>query len=170
MSGPVTVPVFVLGDDVSTDLLHPPDYFSLDPARIREGFLRGVSEEWSRRVPPGAVIVAGRNLGCGSSREVTAQVFRERGVRLVLARSFARIFHRNLVNLGIPHRSVEGAVPWPPGTELEAVLDLEGRRLFATGGPALRFAPPSPFADRVAAAGGLLGLLEPGEKRGAPPA
>jgi 3-isopropylmalate dehydratase small subunit len=150
---------YILGDNVSTDQLHPPDYFSLDPERMKKGFLLGVSRRWAECVPPGSIIVAGENFGCGSSREVTAQVFKERGIRLVLARSFARIFFRNLVNLGVPACTLESPPPWPPGTEVEVTLDME-RHVITAADYELRFSPLSPLALRIIEAGGLLGLLE----------
>lgn len=151
--------VYCLGDNVATDLIHPPPYFSLDVERMKKGFLRGISDDWAETVPPGAIILAGDNLGCGSSREVTAQVFRERGIRLVLARSFARIFFRNLINLGVLACRVETPSPWPVGSEVEAEFDPDNWQLRAQE-HIIKIVPPSSFVARIVAAGGVIPLLD----------
>ncbi len=88
----------VLGDDVSTDVLQPSRYFSLDAGTRAAGVLAGQDS------PPvaGAIIVAGRNFGAGSSREAVIRGMKEAGVRGVAARSLSRIFLRNAINHGLP--------------------------------------------------------------------
>ena len=148
----------VLGDNVSTDLIHPPDSFSRNLDRLASGFLRGAAPQWSDLDFRGAVILAGENFGCGSSREVAASVFIQRGVRLVLARSFARIFYRNLVNLGMPIGLLESEPPWPAGSLLQIELD-EQRCSLRGEGRQLEYRLPAPFLQRIVKAGGLLSLL-----------
>ncbi|HEY6556365.1 MAG TPA: hypothetical protein VI072_03795 [Polyangiaceae bacterium] len=91
-----------LGDDINTDLLHPAKYFSLGTDMVRTGFCRGLGEDVRRPiVDAGGIIFAGRNFGCGSSREVVVQAFQLNDVRVVFARSFARIFQRNCLLNGV---------------------------------------------------------------------
>jgi 3-isopropylmalate/(R)-2-methylmalate dehydratase small subunit len=94
-------PAISLGDSVNSDVLHPTVYFSLDPERVKAGLFQGLEPELARRVTPDTLLVAGRNFGCGSSREVVVQAMRLHGLRVVVASSFARIFYRNCINLGL---------------------------------------------------------------------
>ena len=98
--------VWKLGDDVNTDQLHPPSHFTLDRERMKEGILEGMVRLGGgvegRSSSEGWIIVAGENFGCGSSRETSARGLAAFGVRGIVAMSFARIFMRSLINLGIP--------------------------------------------------------------------
>ena len=97
--------VWLLGDHINTDLIHPPSCFSLDETKIKNGLRVGM-ERLDRQVSPDdtqddLVIVAGENFGCGSSRETSVRALFASGVRAIVAKSFARIFYRSLVNRGI---------------------------------------------------------------------
>jgi len=92
----------VFGDDVNTDLLHPSYFFSLDTTRVRDGFLGAVESTADRGIDRARIIVAGKNFGCGSSRETTMTALRLAGVQAVVAESFGRIFFRNAMSLGVP--------------------------------------------------------------------
>jgi len=95
--------VWKFGDDVNTDLIIPGRYLdNYDPAHLAAHAMEGVSREFASRVSKGDVIVAGRNFGCGSSREQAVIALKQAGVTAVVASSFARIFYRNAVNLGLP--------------------------------------------------------------------
>lgn len=90
------------GDDVNTDLIIPGRYLSgYDPAHLAQHAMEGLSQSFAKEVRPGDIIVAGRNFGCGSSREQAVVALKAVGVSAVVARSFARIFYRNAVNLGL---------------------------------------------------------------------
>ena len=91
---------FILGDHVNTDILHPPDYFSLKKDTIASGLSKG-AEDFISKMGTDDIIVAGRNFGCGSSRESSARSFTYNGIEVIVAESFARIFYRNLTNQGI---------------------------------------------------------------------
>ena len=94
--------VIVLGDNVDTDQIYPGAYLALtDPAEIGRHCLEGVDPGLSAGFPKGGIIVAGRNFGCGSSREHAPIALLAMGARAVLADSFARIFYRNAINLGL---------------------------------------------------------------------
>ena len=96
----------VFGDDINTDLLHPSYFYSLDNARVRDGFLGAVESSTDRDVDRARIIVAGTNFGCGSSRETTMTALRLAGVQAVVAESFGRIFFRNAMSLGVPALTV----------------------------------------------------------------
>jgi len=95
--------VWRFGDDVNTDLIIPGRYLdNYDPAHLASHAMEGASRQFAKNVRKGDVIVAGRNFGCGSSREQAVVALKQAGVSAVLAKSFARIFYRNAVNLGLP--------------------------------------------------------------------
>ena len=98
----VTGKVIVVGDNIDTDQIYPGCYLALtDPKEIGSHCLEGVSREIAPSFPQGGIVVAGRNFGCGSSREHAPIALLAMGAKAVLADSFARIFFRNAVNLGL---------------------------------------------------------------------
>jgi 3-isopropylmalate/(R)-2-methylmalate dehydratase small subunit len=101
--------VWRFDNDVSTDVLSPGAY-AIDPVQVRMlHVLESVNPGFASQVRPGDVIVAGRNFGCGSSRETAAENLKVLGVACVVAESFARIFMRNAVAVGLPVLVCEGA-------------------------------------------------------------
>jgi 3-isopropylmalate/(R)-2-methylmalate dehydratase small subunit len=91
------------GDNVNTDVIFPGKYtyVSMEPEEMAEHALEDLDPEFATGVSPGDVIVAGKNFGCGSSREQAAACLKHAGVQAVIARSFARIFFRNAINQGL---------------------------------------------------------------------
>jgi 3-isopropylmalate/(R)-2-methylmalate dehydratase small subunit len=158
----------IMGDNVNTDVLHPSRFFSLDDRTVRSGFLQAAAgyEQVGGGDLAGRVIVAGDNFGCGSSRETGARVFLLAGVRAVVARSLARIFSRNVRNLGLPAVECPSLPVLAPEAEIE--LDLARGRLSAPAASLdLPLTPLDPFWAAVLAAGGLLRFLGLGEPPGA---
>lgn len=100
------------GDDINTDVIFPGKYtYSiLDPVEMARHALEDLDPEFAQKVKPGDFIVAGKNFGCGSSREQAATCLKYAGVQAVIAKSFARIFFRNAINLGLPVLQSEEAV------------------------------------------------------------
>jgi 3-isopropylmalate/(R)-2-methylmalate dehydratase small subunit len=96
--------IWKYGDDVNTDVIFPGKYtYSLlEPEEMAKHALEDLDPDFARKVNPGDVIVAGRNFGCGSSREQAATCLKYVGIQAVIARSFARIFFRNAINQGLP--------------------------------------------------------------------
>lgn len=94
-------PALVLGDHVNTDELHPSKFYSLRDEGVRSGFLGAVPGRALGQEVRGSIVVAGQNFGAGSSRETGARVFLLAGIQAVVAASMARIFQRNLLNLGM---------------------------------------------------------------------
>jgi methanogen homoaconitase small subunit len=112
---------WLFGDDVDTDVIIPGPY--LRTKNIKELALHameGLDPEFANKVKPGDLIVAGKNFGCGSSREQAPLALREAGVACVVAKSFARIFYRNAINVGLA--VMEADVECREGDEVEVDL------------------------------------------------
>jgi 3-isopropylmalate/(R)-2-methylmalate dehydratase small subunit len=93
----------VFGDDVNTDAIIPGKYLTLlDPVEMARHAMEGLDATFAEKAKHGVIIVAGRNFGCGSSREQAPLALKYAGVKCVLAGSFARIFYRNAINIGLP--------------------------------------------------------------------
>jgi len=103
--------VWKFGDNVSTDIIYPSKYFPFDlsdPYKIATHVMAGEDIHFSEKITKGDFIVAGRNFGCGSSREQATIALKYAGVGVVIAESFARIFFRNAINVGLPVIRCEG--------------------------------------------------------------
>jgi methanogen homoaconitase small subunit len=112
---------WVFGDDVDTDVIIPGKYLrTKDPALWAEHVLEGLDHQFASKVRKGDVIVAGRNFGCGSSREQAPLALKQAGVSAVVAKSFARIFYRNAINVGLP--LIEADVDAAEGETVEVDL------------------------------------------------
>ena len=93
----------VYGNDINTDLIIPGKYTkTLDLQELAKHCMEDVDPSFSERIEPGDVVVAGTNFGCGSSREQAPLALKAAGVSAVIAKSFARIFYRNAINVGLP--------------------------------------------------------------------
>jgi 3-isopropylmalate dehydratase small subunit len=149
-----------MGDNVDTDAIIPVRWFSLsDPAELGQHCMENVDPEFPRRVREGDLIVAGRNFGCGSSREVAPWAIVGAGIRCVIAESFARIFFRNAINIALPLLQCPEAVAGTgEGDELEADLSLGRIRNLRTGA-LFQSAPYPPFLGELMAAGGLVPFI-----------
>jgi len=93
----------VFGDNVNTDAIIPGKYLTLlDPVEMAKHAMEGLDPNFAEKAKNGVIIVAGQNFGCGSSREQAPLALKYAGVKCVLAGSFARIFYRNAINIGLP--------------------------------------------------------------------
>lgn len=102
--------VFKYGNNVDTDVIIPARYLNIaDMAELATHAMEDIDSTFVSRVQPGDIIVAGRNFGCGSSREHAPRVIKDNGVSCVIASSFARIFYRNAINIGLPILECEEA-------------------------------------------------------------
>ena len=91
------------GDNVDTDTILPGKYLVLtDPTELAKHAMEGLDPAFTKKIQDGAIIVAGKNFGCGSSREQAPLALKHAGVKCVLAESFARIFYRNAITIGLP--------------------------------------------------------------------
>jgi 3-isopropylmalate/(R)-2-methylmalate dehydratase small subunit len=148
--------VWKLGDNVDTDQLAPGRYLSLtDPQELAKHCLEDVLPEFSTSVRPGDILVAGENLGCGSSREHAPIALRALGISCLLAESIARIFFRNCINLGLPALTCPEAVAAiEDGDEIR--IDLENGQLENLSRPFQCQTPPLPeFLSDIIDAGGM---------------
>ena len=96
--------VYKFGDDINTDYIIPGKYLMnvIDPNELATHVMEGVNPNFYEEIEEGDIIAAGENFGCGSSREEAPTVIRDAGISVVLAKSFARIFYRNAINIGLP--------------------------------------------------------------------
>lgn len=125
MKTKITGKIIVVGDNIDTDQIYPGRFLAItDPKEIGSHCLCGVDEGIAAAFPPGGIVVAGRNFGCGSSREHAPIALINMGASAVLADSFARIFFRNAVNLGLVPVICQGiSRKVVPGQTL--ILDLD---------------------------------------------
>ena len=150
---------WIVGDDVDTDAIAPGRWMKGGIDELSRHCLEGLAPAFARGVRAGDVLVAGRNFGCGSSREQAAQALGHLGLAAVLARSFAGLFYRNAVNVGLPVLECEAVGRIPAGAELD--IDLAGAAVcLAASGETLRCSPMPPFLLDIVRAGGLLKHLE----------
>ena len=95
--------VWVLGDDIDTDIIIPTEYLALKTIDdMKQYGFSPLRPELAGQIQKGDIIVAGKNFGCGSSREQAPEIIKALGIQCVIAKSFARIFFRNSINLGLP--------------------------------------------------------------------
>jgi methanogen homoaconitase small subunit len=115
--------IWIFGDDVDTDVIIPGKYLrTKDSSLWAEHVMEGLDPAFSSKVLKGDVIVAGRNFGSGSSREQAPRALKEAGVSVVVAQSFARIFYRNAINIGLPLVEVEAELKCEEGEIAEVDL------------------------------------------------
>ena len=153
--------VHVYDDDVNTDVIYPGRYLDVyEPEQMAKYCMEDIDLEFKDRVSEGDVVVAGRNFGCGSSREQAVLCLRYAGVRAVVAGSFARIFFRNCINQGMPAIECPQAhSAFETGDEVE--LDIEtGVLRNITKGTEVGFKPLPPFLMEIIGDGGLVPHLK----------
>lgn len=149
--------IWAFGDDVDTDQIVPGRYapYMTGESPARYAFVER-RPEFASAVQPGDVLVAGENFGCGSSREYAMEALIGCGITAIVARSFARIFYRNAINLGLPIYEAPFATRLPDGAEV--VLHRDSGWLFVNGAPYLL--PPMPaFQREIVEAGGLVAYV-----------
>ena len=117
--------IFVFGDDIDTDVIAPGGYLHLKIEDVKKHCMEAIYPDFWKEVSKGDVIIAGKNFGTGSSREQAPVVLMELGISLILARSFARIFFRNAVNVGLPIGTIADPSEFKAGDIAE--IDLEKR-------------------------------------------
>lgn len=152
--------VFKYGDNVDTDVIIPARYLNTaDAAELARHCMEDLDETFVQRVRPGDLIVAGWNFGCGSSREHAPLVIKTCGVGCVIAKSFARIFYRNAINIGLPILECpEAADAIEAGDEVEVDFDT-GTVVDLSRGTRFSAQPFPPFIQKIIRDGGLLASL-----------
>ena len=150
--------IFTFKNDVDTDQILASQYLLLPNVDEMKGHaFESLSDSFASDVRPGDLIVAGDNFGCGSSREQAPAVLKALGVKAVIAKSFARIFYRNAINIGLPVLiSAELSDAVRDGDEAE--LDLTAGTVTA-GGKVYACTKLPPYMQRILNAGGLIAVL-----------
>ena len=149
--------VWKFGNDVDTDAIIPARYLNTtDPGELASHCMEDTDPEFAGKVKPGDIIAAGKNFGCGSSREHAPIAIKAAGVACVIAHSFARIFYRNAFNMGLPILECpEAAARAATGDELELNLD-EGIIVNHSKKETYRAQAIPPFMQKLINAGGLM--------------
>lgn len=152
---------FVYGDHVDTDVIIPARHLlTSDPDQLAMHCMEDLDGEFVGRVESGDVIVAGRNFGCGSSREHAPIAIKAAGIRCVIARSFARIFYRNAFNIGLPILECpEAVLGISPDDELDVDFDT-GIIMNLTTGQTFQAQPFPPFLIHMVESGGLTNYVK----------
>lgn len=146
--------IWKFGDNIDTDAIIPGRFLTIyDPGELAKHAFEGIRDEFANEVKPGDVIVAGKNFGCGSSREHAPIALKGAGITMVIAESFARIFYRNAINVGLLP-----VVCHQAGTIMEGesvMVDLSRGHLIVEG-KNLPIEPIPDFLMRIVDSGGLV--------------
>ncbi|MGI6452968.1 MAG: 3-isopropylmalate dehydratase small subunit [Syntrophomonadaceae bacterium] len=159
--------VFKFGADIDTDLIIPARYLNtFDPAELARHCMEDADPSFAQTVKPGDIIVADKNFGCGSSREHAPIAIKAAGISCVIAKSFARIFYRNSINMGLPILECSAAVDAiKEGDQVEVELKTGIIRKVETK-EEFRAAPFPEFVQEIMARGGLINYVEEKVKTG----
>ncbi len=152
--------VFKYGDNVDTDVIIPARYLnSSDPAELAQHCMEDIDKEFVKKVQKGDIIVADKNFGCGSSREHAPIAIKAAGVSCVIAATFARIFYRNAINIGLPIiECPEAAEDIEAGDDVKVDFDT-GIITDVTKGRQYRGQAFPPFMQKIITAGGLVNYI-----------
>lgn len=155
--------VLKYGDNVDTDVIIPARYLNtIDKKELASHCMEDIDLEFTKKVKSGDIMVAGFNFGCGSSREHAPIAIKESGISLVIAKSFARIFYRNSINIGLAIvECPEAADAIANGDEVEADLD-KGIITDKTTGKSFKTEPFPEFIQNIITAGGLVESVKKG--------
>jgi 3-isopropylmalate dehydratase small subunit len=149
------------GDDVNTDEIIPARYLhTTDRAELARHCMEDADRRFAQAVKPGDIIVAGRNFGCGSSREHAPVAIKAAGVSCVIAESFARIFFRNAINIGLPIVESKEAAAGIGAKDSLSVDIKAGVVRDITTGKSYRIEKYPPFMEKIISSGGLMESLK----------
>lgn len=150
----ITGRILKYGDDVNTDVIIPARYMNTsEPAELAKHCMEDIDADFVNKVKAGDIIAAGKNFGCGSSREHAPIALKACGVSCVIAKSFARIFYRNAINIGLA--IVEYGGGFAGGDIAEIDFSMGVIKNISTG-EAGNFTPFPPFLQEIISRGGLL--------------
>ncbi|MCF2641449.1 MAG: 3-isopropylmalate dehydratase small subunit [Lachnospiraceae bacterium] len=152
--------VFKFGDNVDTDVIIPARYLnSSDPKELAQHCMEDIDKDFVKKVSKGDIIVANKNFGCGSSREHAPIAIKAAGVSCVIAETFARIFYRNAINIGLPIiECEEAAKAIEAGDEVE--IDFDSGMIYdKTKGTSYQGQPFPEFMQKIIKAEGLVNYI-----------
>ncbi len=155
--------VIKYGDNVDTDVIIPARYLNTsDPKELAAHCMEDIDKSFHDKIKPGDILVGGENFGCGSSREHAPIAIKHSGISLVIAKSFARIFYRNAINIGLAIvECPEAAQALSEGDDVEADLDA-GVITDLTTGRSFKTEPFPEFIQNIISAGGLVEAAKKG--------
>lgn len=153
--------VWKFGDDIDTDIIIPGRYLVFtDEKELAACAMEGCDPEFAKKVRPGDIMVGGKNFGCGSSREHAPIAIKGAGISAVVAESFARIFYRNAINIGLPLIEVKGISKHiSQGDEIEISME-KGILKNITTGEEFQIEGLPPFMVEILNKGGLIHYLK----------
>ena len=153
--------VWVLGDDIDTDIIIPTEYLALKTIDdMKQYGFSPLRPELAGQIQKGDIIVAGKNFGCGSSREHAPVVIKVKGVKCIIADSFARIFYRNAINIGLPVLEIGKDVEKiAAGDELDVNM-AAGEIKIVNKGITIQTKPLPEFIQKIADCGGLINYVK----------
>jgi len=152
--------VFKYGDNVDTDVIIPARYLTTSDAKeLARHAMEDIDTDYVKKVQPGDIMVAGWNFGCGSSREHAPLVIKTSGASVVIAKSFARIFYRNAINIGLPIMECEEAADAISSGDIVSVDFDSGVIKDETTGQTFKAAPFPEFIQNMIKAGGLMNSI-----------
>jgi len=145
------------GADVNTDVIIPARYLNIyDPAELAKHCMEDIDEDFLKRVEPGDIVVATTNFGCGSSREHAPMALKAAGISCVIAKSFARIFFRNAINIGLPLLESDEAVDNTEAGDIVEVDLSKGEIKNVTRNLTFTASPYPDFMAEIISSGGLI--------------
>ena len=153
--------VWRYGHHVDTDVIIPARYLNIaDHKELAEHAMEDIDADFAKEVREGDYIVAGKNFGCGSSREHAPLVLKVKGVPVVIADSFARIFYRNAINIGLPVMEIGGEVEKIANGDTLEVDVAKGEIKIANKNVTIKTKPLPGFIQEIAKAGGLINYVK----------
>ena len=153
--------VFKYPDNVDTDVIIPARHLNTQDAKeLASHCMEDIDKDFVHKVQPGDVMVGGWNFGCGSSREHAPLCIKTSGISVVIAKSFARIFYRNSINIGLPILECEAAADAIQAGDLVSVDFDTGVITDETTGATFQAEPFPPFIQEIIAAGGLMNSIK----------
>lgn len=151
--------VHKFGDNINTDIISPAQYMELSYTDMSAHVMEGADPDFSQKISPGDIIVAGQNFGSGSSRETAPIALKEAGIGAVVAEFFARIFYRNAINIGLPVVETDVINKIENGDILE-IYPLEGKIKNLTKDEEYLCSALPPHIINIIKSGGLVKVLE----------
>ena len=153
--------VFRFDNDINTDDIIAAKYLNTtDKAELASHCMEHLDKEFAKKVKPGDIIVAGKNFGCGSSREHAPVAIKAAGISCVIAESFARIFFRNSINIGLPIVECSGAAKRIKPGDRVTVDTIKGVIRNLKRKESYRFEKYPPFMQKIIKAGGLMNSIK----------
>jgi len=147
------------GDDINTDVIFPGRYLDItESEEMAKHAMEDLDPDFLKKVEGGAVIVAGKNFGCGSSREQAATCLKYAGVKAIVAKSFARIFYRNAINQGLPVFESKDIEEMKEGEHME--IDTDKGLIRTSSGKIYEVKPLPEFLNEIIRSGGLIESLK----------